>query len=91
MELVLVFGPLAVGKMTVGRAICQLTGYRLLHNHLTIEPLLEIFPYGSPAFNRLNSEFRRRLLEEACDSGLNGLVFTYVWALNLDEDTAVRA
>jgi len=66
MELVVVFGPPAVGKMTVGREICQLTGFKLFHNHMTIEPVLEIFPYG-------------------------GLVFTYVWALDLDEDTAVIA
>ena len=68
MELVVVFGPIAVGKMTVGREICELTGFKLLHNHMTIEPLLEIFPYGSPPFSRLVSEFRRRILEEAAES-----------------------
>jgi hypothetical protein len=91
MELVVVFGPIAVGKMTVGREICDLTGFKLLHNHMTIEPLLEIFPYGSPPFGRLVSEFRRRVLEEAAESALSGLVFTYVWALDLDEDTTVIA
>ena len=91
MELVVVFGPPAVGKMTVGREICLLTGFKLFHNHMTIEPVLDIFPYGSPQFSRLVSEFRRRILEEAADAALSGLVFTYVWALDLDEDTAVIA
>ncbi|MEP6697569.1 MAG: AAA family ATPase [Pseudonocardiales bacterium] len=91
MELVVVFGPPAVGKMTVGREICQLTGFKLFHNHMTIEPVLAIFPYGSPAFDRLVAEFRARIFEEATDSALRGLVFTYVWALDLDEDTAVIA
>jgi len=59
MELVVVFGPPAVGKMTVGREICLLTGFKLFHNHMTIEPVLDIFPYGSPQFSRLVSEFRR--------------------------------
>lgn len=40
MELIIVFGPPAVGKMTVGREICGLTGYKLFHNHLTVEPIV---------------------------------------------------
>jgi hypothetical protein len=85
-HLVVVFGPPAVGKMTVGREICERTGYKLLHNHLTIEPLLGIFDYHSSPFQRLNGEFRRRILQEAATSGLAGLVFTFVWGLELPED-----
>ena len=55
---------------------------------LTIEPFLEIFPFGSPSFGRLSSEFRRRVVEEAFESDLPGLVFTFVWGLQLDEDGA---
>ncbi|MDX6325488.1 MAG: hypothetical protein QOK15_1842 [Nocardioidaceae bacterium] len=87
MELVILFGPPAVGKMTVGHELCKLTGFKLLHNHMTVDPVLEIFPFGSPPFLRLVGEFRRRILEEAMDAGLTGLVFTYVWGLDLDEDT----
>ena len=58
MHLVVLFGPPAVGKMTVGHELCRLTGYRLFHNHLTIEPFLGIFEFGSPSFARLSSEFR---------------------------------
>ena len=86
MHLVVLFGPPAVGKMTVGHELCRLTGYRLFHNHLTIEPFLGIFEFGSPSFTRLSSEFRRRVLEEAIASDLPGLVFTFVWALELEED-----
>jgi hypothetical protein len=70
MELVVVFGPPAVGKMTVGRAICDLTGFKLLHNHMTIEPLLEVFRFGSPPFRRLVAEFRARIVEEAIERNL---------------------
>ena len=86
MHFVFVFGPPAVGKMTVGRALAARTGYKLLHNHMTVEPVLDIFEFGSPPFNRLVSEFRRRILEEALAAGLDGLVFTMVWGLELDED-----
>ena len=89
MHFVFVFGPPAVGKMTVGRELAAITGYRLLHNHMTIEPVLGIFEFGSPSFGRLVDEFRRRIIEEALCAGLPGLVFTMVWGLDLPEDRAL--
>ena len=62
MHFVFVFGPPAVGKMTVGRELASLTGYKLLHNHAPIEPLLEIFEFGSPSFGRLVNQFRRGVI-----------------------------
>jgi hypothetical protein len=88
MHLVVVFGPQAVGKMTVGREIARRTPYRLFHNHATIEPLVEVFDWGTPALERLKLEFRRRVIEEAVAADLPGLVFTFVWGLDLAEDTA---
>lgn len=88
MHLVMLFGPQAVGKMSVGREIARGTPYRLFHNHATIEPLLEVFDWETPAFQTLKLEFRRRVIEEAVAGGLPGLVFTYVWALDLAEDAA---
>jgi hypothetical protein len=85
MHLVMIFGPPAVGKMTVGHELTKLTGYKLFHNHMTIEPLLEIFDFGSPSFGLLVDEFRRRILEEAVSSGLPGLVFTFAWDLETPE------
>ncbi len=37
---VVIFGPPAVGKMTIGRRVVELSGFRLFHNHAMIEPLL---------------------------------------------------
>ena len=87
----MLLGPPAVGKMTVGRELSRLTGYRLLHNHMTVEPVLDIFPFGSPPFTRLVGEFRRRILEEAIAAELPGLVFTMVWGLELADDRALVA
>jgi hypothetical protein len=87
MTLLVIFGPPAVGKMTVGRSIADASDFRLFHNHHTIEPLLDVFDYGTPPFNRLLGEFRQRVLEEAAASGTN-LVFTYVWDLDDQRDLA---
>ncbi len=89
MHFVFVFGPPAVGKMTVGRELASLAGYKLLHNHAPIEPLLEIFEFGSPSFGRLVNQFRVGVIEEALASDLPGLVFTMVWGLDLPEDRAL--
>ena len=51
MTLLFVFGPPAVGKMAVAAwAIAGVSDFRLFHNHATIEPLLDVFDYGTPAF-----------------------------------------
>lgn len=89
MHLIVLFGPPAAGKMAVGREIARLTPYRLFHNHATIEPLLGVFEFGTPPFNRLKDELRVRVFEEAVQAGLPGLVFTVVWALDEAHDTAV--
>lgn len=43
MKLVFILGPAAVGKMTVGQELAKITDLRLMHNHITIEPVLEVF------------------------------------------------
>jgi hypothetical protein len=86
-ELLFVIGPPAVGKMTVGRAVCARSDFRLFHNHHTIEPLIEIFGFGTEPFRVLNGEFRRRVIEEAARSGTR-LIFTFVWDVDAEEDAA---
>lgn len=86
-ELLVLFGPPAVGKMTVGQAICARSDFRLFHNHQTIEPLHEIFGQASPAFATLNAEFRRRVIEEAAANDVR-LVLTTVWNLAGERDAA---
>lgn len=92
MHLLCIVGPPAVGKMTVGREVCRLTGYKLFHNHMSIEPLLGIFDFGSPSFERLNTMIRHEVVAESLRVDLPGLVFTYAWDFASDADTAaVRA
>jgi hypothetical protein len=87
MPLLLILGPPAVGKMTVGRAVAARSSYRLFHNHHSIEMLLDVFDYGSPPFVTLNSEVRRRVIEEAAAAGTD-LVFTFVYDMDLEAESA---
>lgn len=86
MKCVLVFGPQAVGKMTVGQELAKATGLKLFHNHMTIDLVTQFFDYGSEAGQRLINLFRQEIFEEFSKSNLYGMIFTYVWAFNLKED-----
>ncbi|MEM1122884.1 MAG: AAA family ATPase [Bacteroidota bacterium] len=86
MKFVMIFGPQAVGKMTVGQALEKVTNFKLLHNHGTLELLTPIFGYGNKSVRKLSNLFRQEIFKEAAKSDLEGLIFTYVWALNIKED-----
>lgn len=85
MKLVLIIGAGAVGKMTVGQALMRKTGLRLFHNHMMIEPVIDIFgTFNGQAVNRL----REVVFEEFLRSDLPGLIFTYMWAFDMPSDRA---
>jgi hypothetical protein len=86
MTFVIIFGPPAVGKMAVGLELERLTGFRLFHNHMTVDPVIRLFPFDSPAYNRLVGEFRQRVFEEFAASDARGLIFTFVWVLDDEQD-----
>ena len=88
MRLLIIFGPPAVGKKTVGAAIAERTAFKLFHNHMSLDPVEAVFEWGSPPFQRLVSEIRLRFMEEAAAAGID-LIFTYVWALEDPRDQDV--
>ena len=86
MKFILLFGPPAVGKMSVGRELEKITGLKLFHNHMTIELVVPFFDFGTPAFSRLVLLLRREIFKEVAKSNLKGLMFTYVWAFDLESE-----
>ena len=83
MKLLFIIGDAAVGKMTVGQELMKITKLRLFHNHMTIEPVLEIFGY----FNtKVITKIREIIFEEYATSNNYGLIFTYMWAFDQQSD-----
>ncbi len=83
MKLVFLIGDAAVGKMTVGQELMKITGLRLFHNHMTIEPVIEIFgKYDGKTTFRL----RDVIFEEFAKSDNYGMIFTYMWAFDQRSD-----
>lgn len=83
MKLVFLIGDAAVGKMTVGQELMKITDLRLFHNHMTIEPVIEIFgEFNEKAISRL----REVIFEEFAASKSYGMIFTYIWAFDQKSD-----
>lgn len=85
MKFVLLFGPQAVGKMTVGQELEKITELKLLHNHMTID-LLEPFFGFEPDMWKLSTMFREEIFNSFAKSDKYGMIFTYVWAFDQQED-----
>lgn len=86
MKFILIFGPQAVGKMTVGQELAKLTDLKIFHNHMTIDLVSPFFDYSTKEAKRLVSLLRNELFEEVSKSDLYGMIFTYVWAFDLQSD-----
>jgi chloramphenicol 3-O-phosphotransferase len=79
MDLIYVYGPPAVGKLTVAREIAARTGYRLFHNHLSIDCVRPVFEFGSDPFWRQVHAIREGIIAEAAHEGRD-LVVTSVYS-----------
>ena len=83
MKLVLLIGNSAVGKMTVSQELAKITGLRLFHNHMMIEPVLEIFGQWRPD---VTQRLRQVIFEEFAKSDNYGMIFTFMWAFDMQSD-----
>lgn len=86
MCLVIIFGPQAVGKMTVGHELEKITDLKLFHNHMTIELVQPFFNYGTSEGKRLVRLFRNEILGAVAKSDLPGLIFTIIWEFDSKSD-----
>ncbi len=77
-RLVIILGPHAVGKMTVGQALARMTDLRLFHNHMSIELTRKLFDHTEPEWRELNLSIRRKVFELFATGDFSGMVFTYM-------------
>jgi len=83
MDLILIVGSGAVGKMTVGQELMKITDFRLFHNHMMIEPVIEIFgKFEGAVVNKLRDDIFDAFLK----TEYSGMIFTYMWAFDLQSD-----
>ena len=83
MKLLFLIGDAAVGKMTVGQELMKITALKLFHNHMTIEPVIEIFGKFDGKTTR---RIREIVFEEFSKSDNYGMIFTCMWAFDMQSD-----
>lgn len=73
--LIYLYGPPAAGKLTIANELAEVTGFRVFHNHLTVNAVRPVFDFGTPAFTRLVHRLRLDVFENAIGEGIS-LIFT---------------
>jgi len=76
MQLIFIYGPVASGKLTVGRELAARTNVALFHNHLVVDAVGAVFPFGTQTFSRLREQFWMTVFDEAAKQG-RSLIFTF--------------
>ena len=84
MRLVFIYGPPASGKLTVATELAKLTGFKLFHNHVSIQFVQSIFEFGTKTFRRLTGKYRLEMIEEAAREGID-TIFTFVYSKGEDD------
>ncbi len=85
MRLVFIYGPPAVGKLAVATELARLTGFKLHHNHVSIDFVRSIFEFSTPPYSRLVDKYRREMLEEAAKENVD-TIFTFVYGKGTDDE-----
>lgn len=88
MKMILIFGPQAVGKMTIGERISEKMGLPLLHNHVTLDAIWPYIGWNKKTFE-LSDQLRLDMFDYISkDPDHSGIVFTFVWSFGREEDWA---
>lgn len=77
-KLLIIFGPPAVGKTTIGKILESKSDFKLFHNHMVMDGIMHLFGVGTPSEDKLSRIVRESVIREAAEVGMN-LIFTYVW------------
>ncbi len=87
MNFILIYGPPAAGKLTVAKALSEITDYKLFHNHLTYDTAHALFgdDVYSIAFKECCEKLRLTAITEAVKHQVN-IIFTMVYDHKNDND-----
>jgi len=76
MKLVFLYGAPGVGKLTVARELAKITGFRLFHNHLTVDAVRSVFDFGTESFVLLREQIWLAVFREAAQQSVS-IIFTF--------------
>ncbi len=85
MKLIIIYGPPAAGKLTAGSEIARRTGFKLFHNHVSIDYVKSVFDFGTPPFWRVVGNVRYELIAEAARENVS-LIHTFCYEFGADDE-----
>ena len=72
-----IFGPQAVGKMTVGEELSKQLNIPLFHNHVSIDLVLKYLEWSEG--QQIISSIREDIMTTMVANKKPGLIFTFIW------------
>jgi hypothetical protein len=85
MTLILLHGPPAAGKLTIANALSAKIGFKVFHNHLSIDFTQPVFEFGTDAFWRINVQIRCDVIAEATRQGID-VIHTFCYGKGPDDE-----
>lgn len=73
--LVYLYGPPASGKLTVATGLAELTGFSLFHNHLSVDAVRRVLPFGSKPYIEVLHRLRLDVFQTAARARIS-VIFT---------------
>lgn len=86
MNLVFIYGPSAAGKLTVANLVSKACGYPVFHNHMSFDIGEAIFGDDLKNVFGFSDAIRKAVFEEAASRGVEGIIFTFVYCHDTDQD-----
>jgi len=74
MNLIFLYGPPAVGKLTIAKELQTALDYKLLYNHQLINPIEDLFAFDNPSLSKLTRSFRKQIIEEAIKNNIDLII-----------------
>lgn len=86
MKFIMIFGPQASGKMTIGGKVADAFKLPLLYNHVTLDVVWPYIGWNDTTF-KLSEQLRMGIFNHIADEENHpGIVFTFVWDFSNEQD-----
>lgn len=80
-NIILLYGPIAVGKLTIAKLLATKLGYKLTHNHSINDLVSDIFDHNSVEYARVVEKMRLIFLSEIAENNID-TVTTHCFSYN---------
>ncbi|MBD3252419.1 AAA family ATPase [Candidatus Pacearchaeota archaeon] len=89
MKIVIIYGPPAVGKLTVAKELSKITGFRVFHNHMANDLIGNFIEFDKGHYWKYAREIKKIIFKLALKENIN-LIYTFCYAKK-EDDKSLRS